>query len=432
MAGNDPTHRHSEIISLKASLFDSTTRFPAYPAAFGQLKQMTQDRFLGLVFLQLSDLERVEAIFGFQRYEEILSRSARQIDVVNNSRFGGALLPTMRGVYDDEFCVFAPYDLLAASPLPSLQQIAGLLYAAIEDELSRQGLQGLTLNLGYALLHHNPFLRFERLVHRAVDESALGAQRQDESERVLRELEIRQILAEGTLSTLFHPIVDLHDYAAVGYEALTRGPAGTPYETPEALFAWARESRLSHELDRQCKLTAIASASARPAQSRLFINTLPSTLDDPEFMNGKALDLLSRHGISPSDVVWELTERLPIEDYDHFQATMKAHTKMGYRIAIDDVGTGYSSLQTITHVRPLYLKVDRSLVHGAQDNLLKQELISSIMVLAEKVGARVIAEGIQTPEELAVLKNMGVPLGQGFLFGPPSPDFATDFHPRLS
>ncbi len=432
MNTRDPKSIENEIIALKASLYDSTTRLPAYQATFDKLKQMTQDRFLGVVLLQLSDLERVEAVFGFERYEEILKCSAREIETVNRTRFGGSLLPTMRSVFDDEFCVFVPHDLLAVAPVPSLQEVAADLYACLDSELSRKGLKGLTLNMGYAVLQYNPFLRFERLVHRVVDEAASGAQRQDETERVLRELEIRQILTERGLSTVFHPIVDLRDYVAVGYEALTRGPAGTIYESPESLFAFARESRLTWDLDRQCKLTAIASATGRPADSRLFINTLPSTLDDPEFMDGTAPELMARHGISPADVVWELTERHPIEDYDHFEATMKTHTKLGYRVAIDDVGTGYSSIQTITHVRPLYLKVDQSLVRDVEENLLKQELIASLLVLAQKVSAQVIAEGIQTPRELGMLKELGVPLGQGYLFGMPSAHFESRVSPRTA
>ena len=186
---------------------------------------------------------------------------------------------------------------------------------------------------------------------------------------------------------------------------------------------------MTWDLDRQCKLTAIASATGRPADSRLFINTLPSTLDDPEFIDGTAPELMARHGISPADVVWELTERHPIEDYDHFEATMKAHTKLGYRVAIDDVGTGYSSIQTITHVRPLYLKVDQSLVRDVEENLLKQELIASLLVLAQKVSAQVIAGGVQTPRELGMLKELGVPLGQGYLFGMPSAHFESRVSP---
>jgi EAL domain-containing protein (putative c-di-GMP-specific phosphodiesterase class I) len=413
----------TEILSLRSSLIDANTHLPAYPVCFEELKQMTQNRFLGLVFLQISDMDRVEAIFGFQRYEDVLRRASLQISAINQGQFGGALLPTQRGVYDDQFCVFVPYEILAASPLPSLEDIAEKLYRTLEQELSIPEEQGLYLNMGYAILHYNPFLRFERLVHRVVEEAASVAQRQEETEHVLHELELRQILSRRDLSTVFHPIVSLQDFSAIGYEALTRGPAGTPYESPEALFACARQSKLSRELDRQCKLTAISSAGEKPTGARLFINTLPTTLDDPEFLGDRAVALLGKYGIEPEEVIWELTERHAIEDYESFASVMKAFTTLGYGVAIDDVGTGYSSIQTITHVRPRYLKVDRSLVTDIESNLLKQELVSSLLVLGKNINAQIVAEGIQTNQELKMLQAMGVPYGQGYLFGMPARAF---------
>lgn len=420
----------NEILSLRSSLYDANTRLPAYAACFEQLKQITQNRFLGLILLQFSDMERVEAIFGFQRYEDILRRAAAHAQALNQSEFGDALLVTQRGVFDDQFCVFVPYDLLAASPLSSLEAIAEKLYGGLDEEFSLNDPRGFSLAMGYAILHYNPFLRFERLVHRTVEEAMAVAQRQEETERILNELELRQILARRDLSTVFHPIVTLDDFAIVGYEALTRGPAGTAYESPEVLFSHARQSHLTRELDRQCKLTAIAAARAKPSGLQLFINTLPTTLDDPEFLGEPARELLARNGIQPEEVVWELTERHAIEDYDSFATVMKAYSSLGYGVAIDDVGTGYSSIQTITHVRPRYLKVDRSLVHQIEGNLLKQELVSSLLVMGKKINAQIIAEGVQTRQELEVLRELGVTMGQGYLFGHPAATFSTDGSPR--
>jgi EAL domain-containing protein (putative c-di-GMP-specific phosphodiesterase class I) len=414
---------HNELLALRASLFDGNTRFPAYAACFEQLKQMTQDHLLGVVYIQISDMERVESVFGFERYEALLKRAAVHIQEMNGADYGGTLLLTQRGVYDDQFCVFAPYNLLTRSTLLSLEKIAKRLYMVLEGELKVDGLPGLSIHIGYSILHYNPFLRFERLVHRVVEETAALAHCQEETESVLHELELRQILSRQSITTLFHPIVDLIDFKVVGYEALTRGPTGTTYESPETLFSCARHSRLTHQLDHLCKVTAMASARAKPSEALLFINTLPTTLDDPAFLDGSAAELLARSGLDPARVVWELTERHPIDNYEAFVSVMKAHSEMGYHLAIDDVGTGYSSIQTITHVRPHYLKVDGSLIRDIQSNLLKQELLSSLLILAKNLGAAVIAEGVQSLEEMESLKELGIFLAQGFLFGRPSPEF---------
>ncbi|MEW6758088.1 MAG: EAL domain-containing protein [Acidobacteriota bacterium] len=416
----------NELVSLRASLYDVNTRLPSYSACFETLKQMAEDRYLGVVLLQVSDLERLESVFGFDRYEGILRRAAFHIQDVNNREFGGQLLITQRGVFDDQFCVFAPYSLLSAGALLALERIARRMYGALESELALQEVPGLSLLLGYSMLHYNPFLRFERLVHRVIEETAALAQRQEETELVLHELELRQILTRQAIHSVYQPIVHLESGEILGYEALARGPAGTPYEWPEALFTFARQSRLSRQLDHQCKMAALEAAKNRPEGKKLFINTLPTTLDDPDFLGEPAVDLLHRHGLAPSEVVWELTERHAIENYDAFRTIMRDYLAMGYQVALDDLGTGYSSIQTITHVRPSYLKVDISLVKDIHLNLLKQELVSSLLILSRNINAHLVAEGIETEAELRAIRALGVTLGQGHLLSPPAPHFATE------
>lgn len=417
----------NEIVALRAALYDTNTRLPAYASCFDQLAKLAQNRFLGVVFLQFSDLDRLEAVYGFQYYEEVLSRASRQLQLCSERDYDGTLLLTQRGVYDDQFCVFVPYDLLSQAPVPTLDKVARRLYRVLESEVALAAVQGLSVHLGFSLLHYNPFLRFERSVHRAVEEAAGIAQRQEETDRILHEVELRQIISRGQLTTLYHPIVHMGSLQAMGYEALTRGPSGSAYESPEALFSCARLSKLGRELDRQCKLTAIASARQKPAGTRLFINTLPSTLDDPEFLDGRGVRNLEETGMTPADVVWELCERHAIEDYEAFGKLMQAHTSMGFNVAIDDVGTGYSSIQTITHVRPLFLKIDISLVKGIEDNLLKQELVLSLLALGNNIHAQVIAEGVETQKEMQTLKDLGIEFGQGYLYGKPSRQFPVQF-----
>ncbi len=413
----------NEVLTLRAALYDANTGLPSFPASFEALKQMCQNQFLGVIYLGLSDQERMEAVFGFERYEGVLKSAAERLQGYNESLFDGSLLVTQRGAFNDEFCVFVPYDRLARSPLHNLEKVARDIYKALKADLSSCWIQGLSLHVGYSVLHYNPFLRFERSVHRAAAEAAGVAGRQEEMERILNELELRQILARKGLRTLFQPIVALDSLEAVGYEALTRGPLGTPYESPEALFSCAHQSKLGRELDRLCKLTAISSAKPKPAGTYLFVNTLPSTLDDPEFLNGRAFENLAASNMRPDEIVWELTERHAIDDFDTFGLLMKEYSTLGYKIAIDDVGTGYSSIQTITHVRPLYLKADISLVSRIQENLLKQELVSSLLSLAGNIRADLIAEGVETERELRTLRELGVKYGQGHLFGRPAAEF---------
>lgn len=413
----------NELLSLKASLFDPNTRLPAYGACFEELKQLSQSQALGLVFLQVVDHGDLEAVHGWQRYEEALRRAGLRLQAINHGEFGGALAVCQRGVFDDQFCVFVPFGLLAPVPLQEIGRIGAKLFDGLRDEVEEVSAGALCVASGTAVLDYNPFFRFERLVHKAVDRAAAMARREGESEQCHEAEELREILARKSLRAVYQPVLRLDDLSLVGYEALARGPAGTPHESPERLFACARSSRLTRELDRQCKLAAVVGAKGKPKHAALFINTLPDTLDDGEFLGEAGLARFRQAGMRPEEVVWELTERHAIADYDAFDAVMRSYTDLGYRVAIDDVGAGYSSIQTITHVRPAFLKVDRSIVDGLEHSLLKQELVSSLLVMSRKIEAELVAEGIQTAETLATLRELGVPLGQGYFLGRPSPSF---------
>lgn len=423
VAGPSKDKLLNEIIALKSALYDSATTLPSYSSCFENLKQMTQNHFLGVVYLQIADLERIEAVVGFQRYEDMLRAAVSSMIQYNENQCGGQLMLTQRGVFNDEYCLFVPYELLARDPLESLETIAGDILKALRTTMNGFVKQGLSLHAGHSLLHYNPFVRFERSVHHGIADAAGLAGKQEETDRVLHEMELRRILAQGRLKTLFHPIVQFDTLECVAYEALIRGPEGTPYQAPDRLFSFATQCGLGWDLDRLCKKTAIRSAAGKPKGTHLFINTLPSTLDDPVFLEDGAEKMLAEFGMKPEEVVWELTERHAIQDFEDFAFLMKRYTDKGYKIAIDDVGTGYSSIQTITHVRPVYLKVDITLVSRVHENLLKQELVSSLLSLANNIHAVLIAEGVETREDMETMKRLGVQFGQGFLFGFPAAEF---------
>jgi EAL domain-containing protein (putative c-di-GMP-specific phosphodiesterase class I) len=222
---------------------------------------------------------------------------------------------------------------------------------------------------------------------------------------------------------VFQPIVDLTTRATLGYEALTRGPQGTEYENPYMLFDIATESDLVFELDRLCRRSALSSASNLKASHKLFVNLLPTTIRDPEFQGERMLSFLEERNLSPSRIVLEITERLVIENYDLFLDAMKTFTDQGFSIAIDDMGAGYSGLEKIVHLSPRYLKFDLMMVRDIDTSFVKREMLKAIHSLAGRVGADVIAEGIERVEELDTLLELGIPYGQGFLFARPQSAF---------
>jgi len=229
-----------------------------------------------------------------------------------------------------------------------------------------------------------------------------------------------QILARGNLNTLFQPILSLSERTIHGYEALTRGPSNSPLHAPMPLFGAARHAGRLSELEGLCRKQACQRFRRLGLEGRLFLNVSPESLLDPEHRSGRTLHLLQKLGIPPQQVVIELTEHSPIEDFALLHAALRHYRAMGFSIALDDLGAGYSSLRLWSELRPDYVKIDRHFIDGIDRDPVKREFVASILRMARASGAQIIAEGIERPEELATLYEMGVDLLQGYLFARPA------------
>jgi EAL domain-containing protein (putative c-di-GMP-specific phosphodiesterase class I) len=229
-----------------------------------------------------------------------------------------------------------------------------------------------------------------------------------------------QILAPGGVRPVFQPIYrtspdggtqELH-----GLECLIRGPRGTNVEQAPVLFEYVRRKREEIAVDRACAAAALATASRFAGTSRLSINAHATTLArDPHFA-GFLCDSAERAGIDPSRLTVEIVEQGPPLDTLTFARTLEGLRARGVRIALDDVGVGSSNLKMMLDCRPEYFKIDRYFVSGVGESPGKRATLEAVAHIAARVGAEVVAEGVETKEELAVVSSIGVPLIQGYLF----------------
>lgn len=227
------------------------------------------------------------------------------------------------------------------------------------------------------------------------------------------------ILAQRSIHSLFQPIVCLRERRVHGHEALSRGPSNSPLHSPLTLFAIARQAGRLTELEAVCRESACRGFSAQHLEGKLFLNISPESLLEPHYPSGRTLKLLEQMGIAPSRVVIELTEQTPTDDIRLLSNALHHYRDMGFSIALDDLGAGYSSLRLWSELRPEYVKIDRHFIDGIHHDPLKREFVGSILQIARAANTQVIAEGIELPEELAVLTDMGINLVQGHLLGRP-------------
>ena len=226
---------------------------------------------------------------------------------------------------------------------------------------------------------------------------------------------------ERQIYSVYEPIVEVSSRTVFGYEALARGPDGTELHSPATLFALADEHDLVFQLDCLCRQSGLDGARDLPGGAKLFLNVRPSTIHDPNFRAEALERTLQRCELSPSDVVFEISEQESIANFDIFREVRDYYGKLGFQIALDDVGAGYASLEAVMEIRPEFIKVDRAFCAKIDEDPGRQHLLRALQSLADRIGARIIGEGLDTIEELQTLGRIGIHFGQGWLFGKPHP-----------
>jgi len=241
---------------------------------------------------------------------------------------------------------------------------------------------------------------------------------------------LKKILHTKDIKAVFQPIVSLLDGEIFGYEALSRGPKGSVLEKPDTLFPAAEQFNKVWELEFLCRSKAFARANGLPKDKMLFVNVDPKIINDPRFQKGVTLDMLAHYKIDASNVIFEITEKNSIEDYKSFRKVLDNYTSEGYKIAIDDMGSGYSGLKLLAETRPQFIKIDMDLVRNIDKDTLKQALMKAFYEFSVVANMKMIAEGIETIDELNTLINIGIPYGQGYLLQRPATQFL-DISPQV-
>ncbi|MEL0622624.1 bifunctional diguanylate cyclase/phosphodiesterase [Marinomonas arenicola] len=228
-----------------------------------------------------------------------------------------------------------------------------------------------------------------------------------------------KILNDGLITPLFQPIYDLSSGAIYGNEALSRGPENTPLFTPDALFTLATEEHRLHELELLCRERALTRFAKLALPGRLFLNVSASLLSSPYHQKGMTLNILNDLGLNQKDIIIELSEQHPYDHNGLSRTSVEHYRKMGFQVAIDDLGVGYSGLRLWSELQPDIVKIDKHFIHDIDKDEIKREFVRSIITIAQRLDCKLIAEGIETQQELDQLIEMGVTFGQGFFLARP-------------
>jgi EAL domain-containing protein (putative c-di-GMP-specific phosphodiesterase class I) len=419
--------------ALASLLYDDLTRLPTVPVLLGRVRRLLQDaEHLGLLSISILQGEPVEQMLGWQGYEtlirgiatflvEIKRVALRREDYIAEVMISGnafvIVLEPPRGARRVSYT-----DLDAVR-----QRIARKLLRFVRDRLPVEIQERFGLYVGCAVLTRTAGARFERLVYAALEEAFTDSLHQRRRQQRDEALRLKEILKSGAVSVVYQPVVDLRDRRVLGYEALTRVSAEA-FSGPDHLFKVAHENDAVWRLEQLCRDRAIRGARGLPGDQLLFLNIEPDTVNDPVLRSESTAGLLRASALKPTQIVLEMTEHSKVHDFQHFRQLLNYFQFQGFRLALDDVGSGYSGLQTIAEIKPDFIKIDMALIRELHLHPIKQDLTATIVRFSTQSGVMLIAEGVETIEELRCLQGLGVRFAQGYLFARPGPPFPA---PRL-
>ncbi len=236
-------------------------------------------------------------------------------------------------------------------------------------------------------------------------------------------------IQHGEMISYLQPIVDLRSMDIMGYESLLRSASTDLNISPGHLFEVAQKSGFHSRLDQRAREAAIVARKNGINEGiKSFINFLPSTIYNPEFCLQHTFKIVEKYNIRPEDLVFEVVETEKIQDVNHLKKIFDRYKQEGIRVALDDVGSGYSTIEMLELLRPDYVKIDRSYISFCDEDLKKQEFLQLAVDHAKRFDIQLLAEGIERKEEWQFCEAAGFDFGQGYLFGKPAPHAQTLIH----
>jgi EAL domain-containing protein (putative c-di-GMP-specific phosphodiesterase class I) len=409
--------RTSGAASIGQLLFDPVTSLPGLQLLTPQIEQALATRSsVGLLAVSIAQFCKLEEVYGWEAFDGIVRGFADCLKAIKEEslRKNDALAElTLNG--NVFILMLSPPRIKKSFTHRDLdlvkKRLAGYLEAYVARAVAPELVYRFNYFIGCAVMKKDAAVRLERMLYRSIDEALTEATTERAKLLRRRARAVNEIIDRRRITTLYQPIVDLRTRAIVGYEALSRGPKGE-FESPDVLFRVAYESELVFKLDRVCRERAVRGFAKLQGDQLLFINMEPLSVFDPELAATVPRRLVPR-------TVFEITEHAAIADFSTFRQAVNLVKRLGFKVALDDVGSAYSGLRIISEINPDFIKLDMELTRGAHNNRVKGELIRAVTGFCTEAGVPMIVEGIETPQELEAITSLGVHLVQGYFVGKP-------------
>ncbi len=265
--------------------------------------------------------------------------------------------------------------------------------------------------------HEELFARIDVVMRRSQGGTRKGLCQKNHDKIVC---ELRLILDQGLVLPHYQPIYRLEPFSLYGMEVLTRPTISGPLANPENFFKAALQYGMYPDLEMLSWSKALGQLSTEISEEKIFLNCSPYFIESSQFLRVKAL--VEKNQLTPHNVVLEITERSAVTNYKLFYEHLSRFRDYGFRIAVDDVGGGYASLQSIVETRPDVVKIDRHFITSLRQDPFKRSVVKFVVNLCKENNILCIAEGVETQEDLEIVRDLDVDAGQGYYFCRPTPE----------
>jgi EAL domain-containing protein (putative c-di-GMP-specific phosphodiesterase class I)/DNA-binding response OmpR family regulator len=409
--------KSDQVARMRELFFDATTELPTLAVVVDDLRRMVDaGESLQVFCMEIEPLFRLGERNYWETFDRLRRDFVRGLHVMVNPLLGNdVIIATSHAGANDFYCFARNFKGVQTQTTKNLERTAraALRSLSVDPDIADE----IVIFAGGSTTQPQPVIA-QRILYNAVREAKDSAERRETRYyNSLRERVARSVHAR-TIRTVFQPLLNLQTRDVLGYEALSRGPAGSEIESPDVIFEIARDFDLIWDLERLCIENVEPFLPEISKRGYLFFNLESHFIQQLQQRGTQVFDPFLKHRNS---IVIEITERSAIRDYRTFRRTLHNLKSMGFKIAIDDCGSGYASLEAVAELQPDYLKVGHSLFHGLDTDPIRTKLVDLVARCAETVGATTIAEAIENEAQLRICKDLGIQHGQGFLFARPAP-----------
>lgn len=378
------------------------------------------DAGVGLLIVELRDFHRIGLTSGDEKAFGLFDLLLQETEKMFIQHFNECCFLFVEGYGLGESALFFEH------PKVSLIELARCYFSLrleFEDMVKEQTASVLgepaDVVLGYSVIEPARRQDIPRSLIKGLCEARHFARTRLNQEALDLQQEFLRLLNEQSIMPVYQPILDFSTGDTLGWESFSRGPEGGQFYNPATFFRFAEHIGAVFELDQRCREMAIRNLGGIDSKQLLFINTHHMSLNNDLFSPLSTAQFLEEYGLKPENIVLEFSEKQNLSDPSLLRLAIDPYREMGFKVAIDDVGGGDSSLKLLSQVRPGYLKLDASLVRGVDSDPFKRLIVEMLLYLAKKIDAQVIAVGLESECEFSSLVSMGVRAGQGFLLSGP-------------